>query len=363
MSSRPRQVQKLAPHDRGKLSRIFKKYWHKMTKIAPVRAVHSRGWFPVRPGSGSGGTVSTDQGGITPGDPITTVNLRVREADSAPNVIPVSTIVVPNGSLTDDGSGQVTLGYAQPSELPTQYWGRAGTVLSPATAGDSLDISSSTTHGITGFTSAAGTGGVLGQTTNAASYGVIATASAMTGTGIGLHAITNSSDAASYGAAIQNLLIVDGALTGGSYIDWLEDTAPGTPGTGKWRLYAKTDGLYYKDDAGAETGPLGAGGGGGISDMAFTVTSYSSTGSITLTSTGRDLALCSASGGAITLTLPAAASWTGHEINCKKTDSTANVVTIDGNSAETIDGAATRALKTQYESITLISDGSNWWIV
>lgn len=35
--------------------------------------------------------------------------LRVREVDGAPSVFPVNTIVVSNGTLTDDGGGQVTV--------------------------------------------------------------------------------------------------------------------------------------------------------------------------------------------------------------------------------------------------------------
>jgi hypothetical protein len=35
--------------------------------------------------------------------------LRVREVDGTPNVFPVSTIVVSNGTLTNDGAGQVTI--------------------------------------------------------------------------------------------------------------------------------------------------------------------------------------------------------------------------------------------------------------
>ena len=40
---------------------------------------------------------------------------------------------------------------------------------------------------------------------------------------------------------------------------------PTTPDSGYWRAYAKSDGLYVIDDAGATTGPFGTGGGGGIS--------------------------------------------------------------------------------------------------
>lgn len=41
-------------------------------------------------------------------------------------------------------------------------------------------------------------------------------------------------------------------------ITWQEASAPSTPASTKWVSYFKTDGMYYKDDAGAETGPLAA---------------------------------------------------------------------------------------------------------
>lgn len=72
---------------------------------------------------------------------------------------------------------------------------------------------------------------------------------------------------------------------------------------------------------------------------------------------------CDASGGAFTVTLPASANSKWHIYNIKKTDSTGNAVTIDGNAAETIDGAATKSLNLQYEALTIQSDGSNWHII
>jgi hypothetical protein len=47
----------------------------------------------------------------------------------------------------------------------------------------------------------------------------------------------------------------------------------------------------------------------------------------------------------------------------KKIDSGAGNVIIDGNASETIDGATTYTLTTQYESVTIVSDGATWWIV
>jgi hypothetical protein len=87
------------------------------------------------------------------------------------------------------------------------------------------------------------------------------------------------------------------------------------------------------------------------------------TGAYTATSSD-DLILCDASGGAFTVTLPAASTNSGLILTIKKTDnSLANKVTIDGNGSETIDGATTRKLCTQYESYRIISDGSNWVVL
>jgi hypothetical protein len=71
-----------------------------------------------------------------------------------------------------------------------------------------------------------------------------------------------------------------------------------------------------------------------------------------------------ASGGNRTFTLTAAATLAdGFVVTLKKIDSSANTVTIDANSSETIDGALTAVLTSQYETTTLICDGSNWHTV
>jgi len=71
-----------------------------------------------------------------------------------------------------------------------------------------------------------------------------------------------------------------------------------------------------------------------------------------------------ASGGTRTFTLTAAATLgDGFVVTLKKIDSSSNAVTIDANSSETIDGALTVVLTSQYETTTLICDGSNWHTV
>ncbi len=73
--------------------------------------------------------------------------------------------------------------------------------------------------------------------------------------------------------------------------------------------------------------------------------------------------LCNATSAAFTVTLPAAQGISGRYYRIKKTDASANGVTIDGNSAETIDGTTTRVLSSQYDAVQIECDGSNWHIL
>lgn len=66
--------------------------------------------------------------------------------------------------------------------------------------------------------------------------------------------------------------------------------------------------------------------------------------------------------GNLTFTLPAAASIAGREYHFKRIDGSGNSVIIDGNASETIDGATTKTLTTQWSEISIVSDGTNWVI-
>lgn len=100
-----------------------------------------------------------------------------------------------------------------------------------------------------------------------------------------------------------------------------------------------------------------------FSGIKFTVVTLTSANSpYTVLSTDIIL-LCNCTGGAITLNLPASSSSTNRVIWAKKTDSSANAMTLDGNAAETIDGAATQATTVQYFGYTIACDGSNWSII
>lgn len=72
------------------------------------------------------------------------------------------------------------------------------------------------------------------------------------------------------------------------------------------------------------------------------------------------LVLADATGGAFTVTLPDVAEMAGRSLIIKKIDA---VATVTVASAADIDGAASTGLTTQYQSVTVASDGSTWWIV
>lgn len=120
-----------------------------------------------------------------------------------------------------------------------------------------------------------------------------------------------------------------------------------TPGSANSELYvagaAEVDGEMFMD------------GNTSISVATTTSSSYNAG-----TST---LIRADATGGNITVNLPAASGRAGRMYIVKKVDSSVNTVTIDANASETIDGATTVVLTTQYEVKRLVCNGTNWDLV
>ncbi len=70
---------------------------------------------------------------------------------------------------------------------------------------------------------------------------------------------------------------------------------------------------------------------------------------------------CDATSGAITITLPVAATTRlGKRYLIVKLDSGGNAVTVDGNGAELLNGAANKSTTTQYAGIEVINNGVGW---
>lgn len=114
-------------------------------------------------------------------------------------------------------------------------------------------------------------------------------------------------------------------------------------------------GGVFTSNAGAWSGP--------VTNAPFSTLTKTTTYTVDAADIGRTIK-ADASGGAWTVTLPAAAdAGDGFEITVVKTDSTTNAVTIDGDGSETINGAANTTLGYQWKSVTVRSDASNWQIV
>ena len=74
-----------------------------------------------------------------------------------------------------------------------------------------------------------------------------------------------------------------------------------------------------------------------------------------------DINLVAGGSGGISITLPAVAA--GKMVIVKKTDSASGTVTVARGGSATIDGATSKVLYHQYESMTFVSDGTNWFLV
>jgi hypothetical protein len=86
------------------------------------------------------------------------------------------------------------------------------------------------------------------------------------------------------------------------------------------------------------------------------------TGATTLNNT-HNVVLASDASGSFIITLPAAASNSARNYYIKKTNSSANTITLDGNASETIDGATSLVLYVQYDAVRIVCDGSNWFVI
>lgn len=77
---------------------------------------------------------------------------------------------------------------------------------------------------------------------------------------------------------------------------------------------------------------------------------------------GGTLIVCDSSGGSFTLTLPEAADYPERLLHFKQVSAT-NTVTVQRAGSDTIDGATSFGLATQYASKSIISDGTTWHVL
>jgi len=108
-------------------------------------------------------------------------------------------------------------------------------------------------------------------------------------------------------------------------------------------------------------GSFSGGGGGGGSDLWTVATTTDA--SYTAGTSDERVILADCSSNNVTVNLPAANSSSGEFYHIKKIDSSVNIVTIDGNGAETIDGEESIDILNQWVCLTVACDGNNWFIV
>lgn len=131
-----------------------------------------------------------------------------------------------------------------------------------------------------------------------------------------------------------------------------------------------TGDVYYRDSSGHFV-RLGIGSTGQVLTVAsglptwgqgiFAVSTQTGT-TYTITNTDT-VVIADSTSNNVTVTLPLASGSPGYRFYVKRKDNSGNTVTIARTSSDTIDGATSQTLNQQYTSATVVSDGSNWYII
>src|SRR5688572_20985072 len=95
---------------------------------------------------------------------------------------------------------------------------------------------------------------------------------------------------------------------------------------------------------------------------ASTFNSVSKTSAYTLTALDTRIR-ADATSAAFTLTLPTAVDITGKTYGFKKVDVSTNIVTIDPNSTQTVEGLDNWKLRYPNDYVEIVSDGANWRVI
>lgn len=127
--------------------------------------------------------------------------------------------------------------------------------------------------------------------------------------------------------------------------------------------------LYYRDASGNFV-RLGIGAAGKTLRVSSGLPAWSDATLATSTKTsnytiaGTDVVVfANATSASVTITLPTASSNAGYRFYIKRIDSSANSCSVGRSGTDTIDGQTSLSLAQQYSSVTVVSDGSTWYIL
>lgn len=239
------------------------------------------------------------------------------------------TVTLADGNTTLQAGTMATTGGTLAQFAATTSAQLAG-VISDETGSGSLVFSTSPSL----TTPAIGSGGLTVAGSASGTTSVVAT-SAASGT-LTLPAATDTLVGKATTDTLTNKTLSSSVLTGTL-------TAGGSAGTNGFYLQSTGTGVQWASVS--------------VLDSVVSKTaSYSAT-------TADTVILCDATSAAITITLYAASGNSGRSITVKKTDSSTNSVTIDGNASETIDGDLTKVISSQYFSYTMVCNGTSWFLV
>lgn len=131
-----------------------------------------------------------------------------------------------------------------------------------------------------------------------------------------------------------------------------------------------TGDTYYRDSGGNFV-RLGIGSGNQVLSVVSGLPTWQQAIFATATKTGTTytigtsdtVVIADATSNNVTISLPTASTVTGYRYYVKRKDGSANTVTVARSGSDTIDGATSQTLNAQYTSVTVVSDGSNWYII
>ena len=127
--------------------------------------------------------------------------------------------------------------------------------------------------------------------------------------------------------------------------------------------------IYYRDSS-ANLVRLGVGATGKTLRVSGGVPAWSdatfatSTKTTNYTIVGTDVViLADATSGNVSITLPTATTVSGYRFVIKRIDNSGNTCEVTRSGSDTIDGQTNQSLALQYTSLTVVSNGSNWYII
>lgn len=128
-------------------------------------------------------------------------------------------------------------------------------------------------------------------------------------------------------------------------------TTPYTPPTGRWWHYFRENlGLYAL--------------GGDAVERLMSISTIKTFVASGYTALPSDFAITvNAAGGTATLNLPSAAAYKGKQYVISKYDSSANAVVVTRAGSDTIEGATTKSITVQNQTVWIQSDGVSDWVI